>query len=63
MEEEDQAMQIGEIQVTGYRCRCGHEWAPKNLIEGGEAEGVSEVQERQLGQAVQVQTQGRIRRE
>ena len=34
MEEEDQAMQIGEIQVTGYRCRCGHEWANKNLVQG-----------------------------
>ena len=36
MEEEDQATPIiGEIQVTGYRCRCGHEWASKNLVEGG----------------------------
>ena len=35
MEQEYQATPIiGEIQVTGYRCRCGHEWAPKNLIEG-----------------------------
>ena len=56
MEEEDQATPIiGEIQVTGYRCRCGHEWAPKNLVEGGEAEGVSEVQIRELGPAVQIQ--------
>ena len=35
MEQEDQATPIiGEIQVTGYRCRCGHEWASKNLLEG-----------------------------
>ena len=35
MEQEYQATPIGEIQVTGYRCRCGHEWASKNLLEGG----------------------------
>ena len=40
MEQEDQATPIqatpiiGEIQVTGYRCRCGHEWASKNLLGG-----------------------------
>ena len=20
---------IGEIQITGYRCRCGHEWTAR----------------------------------
>ena len=56
MEQEDQATPIiGEIQVTGYRCRCGHEWAPKNLIEGERPRVCPEVQERQLGSSVQVQ--------
>lgn len=24
---------IGEITLAGYRCRCGHEWAPRNRDE------------------------------
>ncbi len=24
---------IGEITLQGYRCRCGHEWAPRNRAE------------------------------
>ena len=22
---------LGAFQVTAYRCRCGHEWVPKDL--------------------------------
>ena len=25
------ALPIGEFQTTAYRCRCGHEWVPKQL--------------------------------
>ena len=25
----------GTFQVTAYRCRCGHEWVPKNLRQTG----------------------------
>lgn len=24
---------IGEVTLQGYRCRCGHEWMPRNKDE------------------------------
>jgi len=24
---------IGAVQLPGYRCRCGHEWLPRNKDE------------------------------
>jgi len=24
---------IGEVKLAGYRCRCGHEWLPRNKEE------------------------------
>lgn len=24
---------IGEVKLTGYRCRCGHEWLARNKNE------------------------------
>ena len=23
--------ELGVFQLTAYRCRCGHDWVPKNL--------------------------------
>ena len=31
MAEEAEENQLGEFPAVGYRCRCGHEWSPKNL--------------------------------
>ena len=24
------SLPIGKVQLWGYRCRCGHEWLPRN---------------------------------
>ena len=31
MAEAPEENQLGEFPAVGYRCRCGHEWSPKNL--------------------------------
>ena len=23
---------FGKVKLSGYRCRCGHEWLPRKLI-------------------------------
>jgi predicted Zn-ribbon and HTH transcriptional regulator len=30
---EDTNKEAGEFQTTAYRCRCGHEWVPRNKAE------------------------------
>ena len=30
---EDQPIGVVEMTVTAFRCRCGHEWRPKQLAQ------------------------------